>query len=39
MHGIDQFLPGESRRPGLVFTPAGAHLRDDYQVIRIGGPA
>ena len=36
VNGIDQFLTRKSMNPGLVFTPASAHLGDDHQAIRIG---
>src|SRR2546430_6443489 len=35
MYGIDQLLARKRMRPRLVFTPAGAHLGDNYQSSRI----
>ena len=34
MNGIDQFLTRKCMQPGLVLTPASAHLGDDHQAIR-----
>src|ERR1700678_1178663 len=36
MNGIDQFLTRKRMQPGLVLTPASAHLGADHQTIRIG---
>ena len=36
VNAIDQFLARKSMKPGLVCSPARAHLGDDHQAIRIG---
>src|SRR5437879_5805885 len=35
MNGVNQFLTRKSMNPGLVFTPASAHLGDNHQTSRI----
>src|SRR5262249_51041489 len=36
MNRINQFLPGKSMNPGLVWAAAGADFRNDHQMVGIG---